>query len=54
MLEGKGDNILDPLKGQRRGVAWKSFADENFDATEVITRAPVALVKKLTTEGRKL
>lgn len=54
MLEGKGDNVLDPLKGYRLGVAWKAFADENFDAAKIITRTPMALVEKLTTKGRKL
>lgn len=54
MLEGKGDNILDPLEGHCSGVAWEAFADKNFDAAKVVARTPVALIKKLTAKDRKL
>ena len=52
-MEGKGDNILDPLERDRSGVAWEAFADKNFDAAKVVARTPVALVKKLTAKDGK-
>lgn len=43
MLEGKRDNVLDPLDGVGGRIPGETLADENLDAPEVVTGAPVVL-----------
>lgn len=50
MLKGECDNILDPLHGQRKRVAWEAFTDDNLYAAKVVSGMPVILSKKLLTK----
>lgn len=53
MLKGECDDILDPLDGHRKRIAWKAFTDYNFDAAEVIGGVPVILSKEFLAEAWK-
>jgi hypothetical protein len=54
VLEGEGDDVLDPLDRHRRGVSREAFADDNLDAAEVVARVPVVLLQELLSKRRKL
>lgn len=45
MLERECHNILDSLDWHGKRVPWEALADNNLDAAEVISRAPVVLLK---------
>lgn len=50
MLEGERYNVLDSFDGHGQRVSWKSLANDNLDAANLICWAPVALPKQLATE----
>jgi hypothetical protein len=54
MLEREGNNVLDSFKGISKVVSGKTFSDDNFDSSEIISRVPIALRQKLFMECREL
>lgn len=53
MLEREGNNILDTLDRDGERVSKETFTDDNLDATQIIGRTPVILLKQLATERWK-
>ncbi len=43
MLEREGNNILDSFKGIRKVLPGKTFSNDDFDSSEIISRIPIAL-----------
>jgi hypothetical protein len=54
MLEGKRNNVLGSFKGISKVIPGKTFGDDNFDSSEIISRVPIALRQKLFMECREL
>lgn len=54
VLKREGDDVLDTLERHAHRVTRKTLADHDLDATKVVGRAPIALLKELLTERWKL
>lgn len=54
MLKGEYDYILYSFNRVGRGVPGEPLADDNFDASNIITGVPMILVKQLAAKRWKL
>ena len=54
MLEGESHDVLDSFERQRNRVSQERLADDNFDTTNIVCRAPEALVKQFLSEFGEL
>lgn len=54
MLKRKRDDIFESLVRHRKRLSRVAFADDDFDATEIIGWTPVALVQELSLEAREI
>lgn len=50
MLKRKCYDIFESFKRYSEGLSRVVFADDDFNTTEIISRAPVALVEELSLE----
>lgn len=54
MLKRKRNDILESLVWHRKRLSRVAFADDDFDATEIIGWTPVALVQELSLKAREI
>ena len=54
MLERKCYDILESLIWHRKRLSRVAFADDDFDATEIIGWTPIALVQELSLKAREI
>jgi hypothetical protein len=43
VLEREGNNVLDSFKGIRKMLPGKTFGNDDFDSSEIISGIPIAL-----------
>jgi hypothetical protein len=43
VLEREGNNVLDSFKGVRKVLPGKTFGNDDFDSSEIISGIPIAL-----------